>query len=329
MTGSPTFGLLCSRASSRLRGGLAPSTTQRYLSKLRLFVAFTIFLQKNLLNIDVWLILGFLEFLVYNKKSFPTVANTLSAIKTQCQLYGLDCIAFSDKRISLFIKSLKINRPFRASLKPIISLQMLTDICRVCDSMYQGFIFKAVYLTAFFSFLRISNLVPHSLASYCHLKQLARADVMFAHPGATLLISWSKTLQTKDKIRLIKIPFLQDSPLCPVSALQVLLKSLPGTKNSPLFQILNKSQWVPLTESRVRKHFSPVLQVLDLQNSNYTFHSFRRSGATLAFNQNVSLQNIKAHGTWTSDSVWSYISQDANVSSEVALSFQQALSTTS
>ena len=195
--------------------------------------------------------------------------------------------------------------------------------------MHLGFIFKAVYLTAFFSFLRISNLVSHSISSYSHLKQLARADVMFAHPGATLLISWSKTLQNKDTVRLIKIPFLQNSPLCPVSALQVLLKSVPGTKNSPLFQILSKSAWVPLTESRVRKHFTKVLQKLDLHNSNYTFHTFRRSGATLAFNQNVSLQNIKAHGTWTSDSVWSYISQDANVSGEVALSFQKTLSTTS
>ena len=194
--------------------------------------------------------------------------------------------------------------------------------------MHLGFIFKAVYLTAFFSFLRISNLVASSLSAYSHIKQLARADVMFAPPGASLLITWSQTLQNNDKICLIKIPFLKDSPLCPVTALQVLLRSTPKGKNLPLFQILNKGSWVPLTESRVRKHFSQVLSHLGLQKSNFTFHSFRRSGATLAFNQNVSLQNIKAHGTWTSDSVWSYISQDADVSDEVAVSFQNCISST-
>ena len=207
-----------------------------YLVKFRSFIAFSIFTQKTLLPIDVWLILSFLEFLVFNKKSYSTIVNTLSADKTQCQLHGLDPFPFADKRVSLFIKSLKINRPFRVILKPIIGLDMLRDICLVCDTMHLGFVFKAVYLTTFFLFLRISNLVSHSVASYSHLKQLARADVMFSHPGATLLITWSKTLQTKDKVRLIKIPFLLNSPLCPVTALQVLLRSVPGNKTALSFK---------------------------------------------------------------------------------------------
>ena len=328
ITGSATYGLLCKRASSRFRSGLASATAKNQLSKFRLFVAFSIFVQKDICSSDVWLLLSFLEFLCYNRKSFSTISNTVTALKTQFQLYGLDTVFFADKRVSLFIRSLKIHRPFKVSLKPIISLNMLKDICATCDTMFLGHIFKAVYLTAFFSFLRIFNLVCHSLSSFSHIKQLARADVIFSHPGASLLISWSKTMQTNDKIRLIKIPFLQGSPLCPVTALQVILRSVPGSNNSPLFQIKSKGAWVPLTESRVRKHFSLVLNKLGLQESNFTFHSFRRSGATLAFNQNVSLQNIKAHGTWTSDAVWSYISQDSQVSDEVATSFQKIISTT-
>ena len=81
-------------------------------------------------------------FLVYNKKVYPIISNTLSAIKTQCKLHGLDCVAFSDKCVSLFIKSLKINRPFRASLKHIISLEMLKYIGHICGSMYLGFILR-------------------------------------------------------------------------------------------------------------------------------------------------------------------------------------------
>ena len=65
--------------------------------------------------------------------------------------------------------------------------------------MYQGHIYKALYLTAFFSFLRILNFVPHSIANYSPAKQLAMADVIFAPPGALLLIKWCKTMQFKDK----------------------------------------------------------------------------------------------------------------------------------
>ena len=66
---------------------------------------------------------SFWAFGILNKKSFPTVSNTLSALKTQCQLHGSDSTAFMDKRVSIFI-----NHLFRAVLKPIIDLTMLNDI---------------------------------------------------------------------------------------------------------------------------------------------------------------------------------------------------------
>ena len=39
---------------------------------------------------------------------------------------------------------------------------------------------------------------------------------------------------------------------------------------------------------------------------DFGFHTFRRSGASLAFSLNVPVQNIKAHGIWSSDAVYSY-----------------------
>ena len=177
-----------------------------------------------------------------------------------------------------------------------------------------GFVFKAAFLLSFFSFLRISNLVPHSIASYDYLKQLARGDILFAHPGAHLIIKWSKTLQDNNKVKVIKIPSLHHSILCLVSALKFLLKSTPGSKNVPLFQIKCFSSWVPLTDTRLRKNLSKILNSLNLHHKNITFHSFRHSCATLDFNSNIPIQHIKSHGTWTSDAVWSYITQDHNAS---------------
>ena len=49
------------------------------------------------------------------------------------------------------------------------------------------------------------------------------------------------------------------------------------------------------------------------------------SGACV-FNNHVSLQDIKSHGTWTSDSVWRYLIQDLTTTSSVALAFQSELS---
>ena len=60
----------------------------------------------------------------------------------------------------------------------------------------------------------------------------------------------------------------------------------------------------------MRAHLSKLLTALNLDTKGYSFHTFRRSGVTLAFNNNVSIQNIKRHGTWLSDTVHTYILSD-------------------
>ena len=81
-----------------------------------------------------------------------------------------------------------------------------------------------------------------------------------------------------------------------------------------------------MTNTRVRRHLKSILHLLGLSWSPITFHTFRLSGATLAFNNNVDIQNIKQHGTWTSDCVWWYMNDSADAGSQVATSFAKLLS---
>ena len=214
------------------------------------------------------------------------------------------------------------HRPLNPSIKPIDTLQ---SIAYQYDRMYMGQICKAAILLAFFSFLRISNLVPHTIGGYDPLKHLSRADLIFAPPGINVIVKWSKTLQNKDKIKVIKVPSLGKSPLCPVSAVKCVLAITPGSSNSPLFLVKCHHRWVPLSDTRLRKFLSKVLKSLHLQSHGYTFHSLHRSGATLAFNLNVPMQDIQTHGTWTSEAVWEYITQDHNAADTVARSFHSLL----
>ena len=80
-----------------------------------------------------------------------------------------------------------------------------------------------------------------------------------------------------------------------------------------------------ITNTKVRRHLKIILANVGLQASGITIHSLRRSGATLAFNSNVPLQEIQSHGTWTSNCVWRYITQDHQATQQVANAFQQLL----
>ena len=76
----------------------------------------------------------------------------------------------------------------------------------------------ALFLVAFFSFLRKSNLVADSPSATSD-KLPRRCDFVLAPEGAFLQIRATKTIQFKQRILSIPLPFIPKSPLYPVSAL--------------------------------------------------------------------------------------------------------------
>ena len=100
-----------------------------------------------------------------------------------------------------------------------------------------GLFIKQLYCCHSSVFFRISNLFPHSNATFQPLKQLARGDIFFAAPGAHVLLKWSKTLQMNNSVRLLKIPQLGSSVIGPVNVLKNLLSLTPRGSNKLLFQI--------------------------------------------------------------------------------------------
>ena len=103
-----------------------------------------------------------------------------------------------------------------------------------------------------------------------------------------------------------------------------MLDNIPGSPNDPLFQIPTGSTFAPLTDSVARKHLKKVQKVLKIP-SPLTFHLFRKSGTTWAFQHGVPLQQIMLHGTWTSDCIWRYVSTLPQHISPVAATFKQHL----
>ena len=303
--------VLASRAHRRLHHSLASSTSKAYSKMFRTFLSFCVFVSINIFSISVLDLMSFLEFLAYNDFTSSAIANHMSAVRTKFAMLGLNTSPFHDPRIKYFTKSITLTSSLKVSLKPVIDIPLLSRIISQCDNTYMGQVFKAAYLLSFFSFDPV--------------KHLSRADVFFAHPGAHILITWSKTLQAKNQARVLKIPHLGSSPLCPVQALKNFLLITSAGRNKPLFQVKLRSNWVPLSDTRLRKHFKNIITALNLGQSSLTFHSFRRSGATMAFNSKVPIQDIQSHGTWTSDCVWSYITQNHDASDKVALAFQQRL----
>ena len=159
------------------------------------------------------LLLSFLESLVQNHTSQSGVVECLSAIKAKLSLYGKLVQAFSGLRITYYQKAHTMDRPFKVKLNAIIDLSLLSKIINLCDTLYMAQMFQAASLITFFSFLCISSLVPHKASSFPPPpppppRQLAREGIIFGLPDLHIIFKWSKTMQAKNAVKIIKLPEL-------------------------------------------------------------------------------------------------------------------------
>lgn len=169
----------------------------------------------------------------------------------------------------------------------------------------------ACYTTAFFSMLRTSNLLPNAVSNFDPTKQLCRGDLSF-HPGGILLtIKWSKTIQYRERVHQIPLPYIAGHPLCPVTALYTLLRLGPNLPPStPLFAFPNLTGITVLTRPIFDRQLHRHLTGCGLDTAQYSGHSFRRGGATWAFEAGLPGEMVQVLGGWASESYKVYLTLD-------------------
>ena len=151
------------------------------------------------------------------------------------------------------------------------------------------------------------------------LTHLTRSDVIWGPPVAHVIVKWAKNMQQRANCHVLQIPILNNKVVCPVTNLYRYFKQFPNTSSAPMFT--NSHSHAPIIQSNIRQALAQVSKILNIPPGYITFHCFRRSGATFAFNNNVHLQNIQQHGGWKSDAVWSYLTQTNQGTARVAAAF--------
>ena len=261
-------------------------------------------------------ILTFLEYLFQNHISPKVIRNYLLSVCLMAHQYNIPQSDTNHYTMTYYIRSISINSAFRPTPRGIFDLPIRYQISRSCDVLSDPILFRTIFLTSFYGFLSMSNIAPHRASQYSPWHFL-RQDLIFAHPGAHLIIKWTKTLQDHNSHHVIQLPSIQNPFLCPVRALKHLLHSRPLPPHSSLFAN-NFPPFTQVIDTQIRDSLKKVLANKNIPPIGHSFHTFRRSGATLAFDNNISLQNIQAHGLWHSSAVWTYL-QNASVAPSIIL----------
>ena len=290
-----------SRANAFAKGTYSNLRTQ-----IRSYFAFCVYFERNPLPADAVTIHGYVQFLSRSLKP-PTIKNYLSGVRMLHIFHGLPDIFSDDFMLELEMRGIsRLNPHVPQRARPITPRVLLNFHQAMDDSSSLHSCVWACSLFLFFTLSRLGSMLPTSQSTSKH-KFLTKDRVNPSIEGLLVTFLHTKTIQFGK--RRLHIPLLRlDSVLCPVRAyLRASSRSSDHT-SGPAFTFLKHGKLCWLTTSLFIKTFRAVLARSGLEGASlFTGHSFRRGGATWAFQAGVPGELIQICGDWASDSYKRYL----------------------
>jgi hypothetical protein len=186
--------------------------------------------------------------------------------------------------------------------------------------------FWAACLVGFFTFFRKSTLLPLS-ADHPRFADLRRSDAAFNANDIIITVKHSKTIQFGERTLQVPVPCVQDSVLCPVTAMKDLWRACPHIpRHAAMFSYeLPSRRYTQLTQSVFVHILRSTLSSCGLPPDKFSGYSFHRGGAKFAFSAGVPVEAIKAQGDWKSSAVERYLSPSLDLRRSLAKTVSQAL----
>ena len=246
-----------------------------------------------------------------------SIRNYLSGVKLLHVFTGFEFPFYETPELKLTLRGLDRILKHAPSRAPPVTPELLRELIQCASTSPHDLVFSCAFLFAFFLFARISNLAPASVSSFDPSKQLCRGDIVVTSFGLSISFKWSKTNQTGSKLLKLPLLYTPDPNLCPVRAYLRMCSCLPAPASVPaFFTAFRAGSYFVITKTQFVSVFRSQLARLGVHNpSRFRGHSFRRGGATRAFQTGVPGELIQIYGDWASDAYKCYLefSEDAKL----------------
>ena len=121
---------------------------------------------------------------------------------------------------------------------------------------------RAKNLVAFYGFLMMSNIAPHSSKTFSQHHHFLKQDVIFGPTGAHLILNWTKAMQDRKARHIIHLP---------VEALGVLLRSRNLEPQNSLFASI-KPPYKPIIDTHIRDVRRHILIQRNISPTSHSCH---------------------------------------------------------
>ena len=275
-------------------------------TQFRCYFGFCVYFNRAPLPADIRTICGFAQFLSRSVKP-PTIRNYLSGVKMLHVFLGYEYQFTESFHLHLTLRGLeRIHHHVPQRAKPI-TISVLLKVSQLSShfSSFQRSVF-ACGLLLFFTMARVGSILPAS--RYTPSFQFLTINrINFTQEGILVTLLHTKTIQFGR--RRLHIPIARSkSPICPVHAYLASLSFHPIPGSAPAFTFTDKAIIKILTKSLFIKGFRDLLcQAGVADHQSYSGHSFRRGGASWAFQCGMPGELIQVCGDWASDAYKRYL----------------------
>ena len=250
----------------------------------------------------------FAQFLARSFKAPQSIMNYVASVKLWHTLLDFDISLFSSIEFKLTKRGLfRIMQHTVRQASPITPEILMSFRQKLNLSNPTDATFWALFLIAFFTMARKSNLVPDSVDKFDPEKQLSREKVLIGNGCLLVVWTWAKNIQNRDRTHKVPIIHIPGSPLCPVEAYQNMCQLTPLDSRQAAFSLISRRGPVPVTYNQYNAKLKELIQACGRDPDEYSTHSFRRGGATCAFHAKVPDSLIQLQGDWVSDAYKRYL----------------------
>jgi hypothetical protein len=269
------------------------------------------------------------QFLSRSFASVQSIRNYLNGVKLLHLFQDHPFPHIGSFNLKLLLRGIATRNPHTPRQALPISPTILTQLHAILDlSLPLHATLWSSFLIGFFLFARKSNLVPPSQPTFNKHKHLCRGDILVCTLGLLVHIKWSKTIPRKQRYLLIPLTSIPNSPLCPLQAFLHMTNLVPARSHRPAFLVPSGSKLITLTHTSFTSHLRSLLHTLGFNPAAYSGHSFRRGGATWAFQSGVPGELIQLHRDWSSDSYLRYLDFSLQAKWGVSCTMTNALQVT-
>lgn len=292
----------------------APSTNHTYSAHRRSYLSFCNSIGINPVPASSELLCSYAAHLAARLK-FSSIKQYFNIIRILHLEWGLENPCLHDYRLKLTLRGIRRHLGDAVSRKEPITPALLRAILTSLNmNKPRDAAIWAACLVMFFGLLRRSNVTPPGPRAFDPSKHLQRQDISFSATGAIVTLRWSKTIQFQERIRRIPLPWKKHHPLCPTQAVFNSYRLSAGADpGGPAFVFREGGGFTTLTPDHIVTAMRRALTLSGANPQEYAGHSFRRGGATWAYECQVPIETIRQLGDWASSYTKYVLPTDASL----------------